>query len=161
MSIVSLLTCKEDFDMDRMLHRGKYKVPELEFPRPRRGRTPLLARQVHGHRPPIHRGDKIIAGSIFSWSLFWQLAAVVVLIWNYFRPWPDQRWCHYIFIQSVWATLVLAVITTIWFTIGGTRDIIDLFRALKVVKADDRDDGTVRSADKPHTEGVAAPADHH
>lgn len=142
--IVSLLTCREDFNMDRLLHRGQYRVPELasrgeKVPPPR-----AWAARAIGIDANYTRGDKAIAISVFGWGLLWQLAAIVILIWNLaFYRWSDKAWFHWAFFQNIWVVLVLAVITTIWFTIGGTRDIFALFATLKTLKRDDTDDGTV------------------
>jgi len=56
--------------------------------------------------------------------------------------------------------MVVAVITTIWFSIGSIRDIIDLFRTLnftlKNTNRNDADDGTVPA--QLHAEIRTAPA---
>ena len=43
----------------------------------------------------------------------------------------------------VWLSVVLGVITTIWFTIGGLVDLKALFRRLGKMDRDESDDGTV------------------
>jgi len=55
-----------------------------------------------------------------------------------------------------WLMLALAtaVIVTVWFVAGGLRDLIRMFRLLKQVGHDDRDDGRVighRNADEVGT----------
>jgi SSS family solute:Na+ symporter len=43
----------------------------------------------------------------------------------------------------VWASVALSVVITIWFTVGGLRDLRDMFRTLRTAKRVDADDGTV------------------
>jgi hypothetical protein len=47
------------------------------------------------------------------------------------------------FDNQIVVPLLVGIVTTVWFTWGGTRDLIHLFRALPHVKRDARDDGTV------------------
>ena len=49
---------------------------------------------------------------------------------------------------KIYITLILGVICTAWFLIGGVIDVTGLFRALANSRADDSDDGTVSYEDK-------------
>ena len=71
------------------------------------------------------------------------------LVWNFVRPWPLAWWAAYWHVVGVWAPLVLGVFTTVWFTIGGLRDLRHFFSALAVAQRDNRDDGRVASDSKP------------
>jgi hypothetical protein len=42
---------------------------------------------------------------------------------------------------------IIGIITTIWFTVGGTMDLVRLFKDLAVKEQDDSDDGRVTHDD--------------
>lgn len=146
--VVSLLTCKEDYNMDRMLHRGRYAIDgDTDAVQPvKKGFSwgKLIGIDEH-----FTKGDKVLSVATFCYSIFWQLVAVGVLLWWIFvGRLSDGWWFSYTMITGVWIPMVLAVITTIWFTIGSIRDIIDLFKTLNATlkkgQRNEADDGTVR-----------------
>jgi len=145
--IVSLLTCKESYDMDRMLHRGQYAIEKLDTPdEPTRVHHRFSWKRLIGFDEHYTRGDKVIAGGIFFYTLFWQIVAVVILVWNLaVWRWPDRWWFNYTFFANIYIPFALGLLTTIWFTWGATRDMIHLFRSLRTVARNDADDGTVRN----------------
>lgn len=141
--IVSLFTCKQDFDMDRMLHRGKYAIKSEDDTRAP-ARKGFSIGKLIGIDEHYSKGDKVISMVTFLWAIAWQLLAVGILLWwLFFGRLSDEWWFKYTIITGVWLPLVIAVITTVWFTIGITRDMVDLFRTLSVVRRNDADDGTV------------------
>jgi SSS family solute:Na+ symporter len=144
--VVSLATCRKDFNLEEMLHRGKYRLPseDILMGIPEKSQS-FLHRflQIDEH---FTRGDKWLVIGTFGWTTFMTLVALVVLFWRLFlgrlsRDW----WFNYTMITGVWVTLVIGVITTVWFLIGVTRDLINLFHTLETVKRSDSDDGTVRN----------------
>lgn len=141
--VVSLLTCKEDFNMDRMLHRGAWAKEsgggEAALPSKGHFRWSSLV----GIDSNFTRADKVLSYSVFGWKMFWFAAGFIILGWNLVRHWPLLWWSRYWFITSVVIPFVLAVITSIWFTWGGIRDLRRLFATLRVAQRDARDDGTV------------------
>ncbi|MCC7517677.1 MAG: sodium:proline symporter [Verrucomicrobiae bacterium] len=140
--VVSLLTCRTPFNIDRMLHRGKYA---------RNGASPETAKRkftwgsLLGFDREFTFGDKIISASLFCWSMFWFAVFIVMTLGYLLRPWPIHVWSTYWHINQVIVPLLVGIVTTVWFTWGGTRDLIRLFRTLPTVKRDARDDGTVVS----------------
>jgi len=46
----------------------------------------------------------------------------------------------------VWLALGLGAVVTVWFLIGGMRDLKDMFHLLRTKVRDDSDDGRVRTA---------------
>ena len=140
--ITSLLTCKEDFNMDRMLHRGKYKLeagPESRGAEEPRG---LWARMV-GYDEEFSLGDKIMSGGIFGWSMVWFVVFLAGTIWNLISRWPSGWWSNYWHIVGILIPLATVAFTIVWFTIGGVRDMYRLFRDLGKVERNDLDDGMV------------------
>ena len=143
--VVSLLTCQEDFDMDRMLHRGKYALDQdgaVSTPiKHRRNLATLI-----GIDECYTRSDKIMHWSIFSYSMLLNLVAVVFVVWNvFYQRWPAHWWWLYSSIRGLYLALALGIITTIWFTFGAIRDLIRLFRTLPTLQRNDADDGRVRN----------------
>jgi solute:Na+ symporter, SSS family len=143
-AIVSLLTCREPFNMDRMLHRGVYRREGPPVEHRIKGLRDFL-RKVIGINEEYTRGDRIIAVSVFLWSFVWNFGFVFlgVLIWNMFYRWPSHWWANWFFIERFALGGVVAIVTTAWFTWGGTRDLLRLFRDLKLKEVNELDDGRV------------------
>ncbi|MBC2592934.1 sodium:proline symporter [Ruficoccus amylovorans] len=144
--LVSLLTCKENFNMDRMLHRGKYAkltraVGDPRAPEPNRRRG-WLAR-ILGIDENFSRGDKIIAGGLVGWGMFWFSVFIVGTTWNLLAPWPVEVWKQFWHVVGIGIPVFMSLATAIWFTWGGTRDIFALFGHLKSQVVNELDDGTV------------------
>jgi SSS family solute:Na+ symporter len=142
---VSLLTGKEDFNMDRMLHRGKYAdlVPLLGDQPEQPTRSKVTWGKLIGLDENFTLGDKWIAGGLFGWNMLWFVVFVVGSVWNLIAPWPDSVWSLFWHISVVGLPVFIAVVTAIWFTWGGVRDIRALFRLLRLQKINHLDDGTV------------------
>ena len=90
-------------------------------------------------------GDKIIAWSVFIYSFVYSFIGcfVGVIIWNFFSPIGIRGWSCYFFIVNLAVPSIIAVISTVWFTIGGIIDMRRMFKALAAKKADENDNGTV------------------
>jgi len=143
---VSLLTCREKFNLDRMLHRGVYaRLDESTGALPvaeerRRG----LLQRILGFNEKYTRGDRWLAWSVFYWTMGNFAIFLVAAVWNlFFGVWSDKTWFLYWKYYTVGLTAVVGVITTVWFTIGGIRDLRLLFSRLKTLKVNSNDDGRV------------------
>jgi SSS family solute:Na+ symporter len=151
--LVSLLTCRVPFDLDRMLHRGAYAPPgpdAAKAPVPLRERMRLKNLLHFG--PDFSPGDKFAAAGLFWFAIFLLGVNVVVTVWNLLWPdvWTHNWWSHYWLIFGLALPFAVAIVTLVWFTIGGSRDIVGLFAALRTLRRDTADDGRVEEADKPH-----------
>jgi len=140
--VVSLLTCKEDHDMDRLLHRGSYAIktdlPEAESePRP-----PLIIRII-GIGKEFTKWDKVIAVGLFAWTMLWVVVLIIGSAWNAFSPLSNEFWASYWHVVGIGIPVFLCLVTAIWFTYGGVRDIRQLFTGLRREQVDALDDGTV------------------
>jgi SSS family solute:Na+ symporter len=76
--------------------------------------------------------------------MLWFSVVVIGSIWNWWSPWSIRWWSQYWFVVGILLPLTIAVGTTIWFTIGGLRDLRIFFQKIKTVRRDAHDDGTVR-----------------
>lgn len=139
--IVSLLTCKENFNMERLLHRGKYAVADdkvkIEFAK-RWTWGSIIGIDEH-----FTKGDKAISVSVFCWTMFWWLVFIVGTVWNLLSPWPLSWWAIYWHYHVIIIPLFVGAVTTVWFLWGGIHDLHELYQRLKTYKSDIQDDGTV------------------
>jgi len=153
--VTSLLTCREPFNLDKMLHRGAYAV-EAGHGRSTTGswRDRLHWRTFLSFDENFSRVDKLTAGGIFWWSIVLVVINVTICVWHFFvHPWPVAWWAHYWMITGIALPCAIALGTLVWFGIGGVRDIREFFIALRTMKRDVRDDGRVvgdhNAADEP------------
>lgn len=155
---VSLLTCREPFNLERMLHRGKYRRiddhraegqpmhgddpadPPIKRIRSFRG----LLKVLSGVDDQYTRGDKILAYSVIIYGVVILLGIwLIQLIWNLISPWSDRTWFEFTWYYNLTLLLAVGIVTTIWFSIGTTIDLRRLFKRLDNLQRDDRDDGRV------------------
>ncbi len=151
--IVSFCTCKEPFNMDRMLHRGIYNTDgNKKDVAEKKDDAPLLLRigrfiqkNMIGIDNQYTTGDKILAYSVFLWSFGYGFMGcfICVIIWNLFHKWDIEWWSTFFFIKNFLVAGAIGVISTIWFGICGTRDLFRLFRDLDAKETNVLDDGRV------------------
>ena len=139
--VVSLLTGRRDFDLDALLHR------DPAAPRPRRA---LTWARVIGFDENFSRGDRWLVGSLVAWGLMWFTIFIVGTAWNLIAPWSTPRWLSFWSVIGVGLPIFMTLLTGVWFTWGGLRDLGALFRALKTSRVDNSDNGVVpRPAAEP------------
>ena len=68
---------------------------------------------------------------------------MAVVIWNAISPWSNEWWSNYFYITSLIIPAIVGVISTVWFSIGGTVDIVRLFKDLAARTVDTSDNGQV------------------
>ncbi len=137
--LVSLIGKREPFNMDALLHRGKYAV-EGERKVVASVRSRIL--ETFGFGPEFTRGDKIIYAVTYAWIFFWFFVFVVGTIYNLAHDVPDSTWMSFWKVYTL-INVVLAIVVLIWFTVGGVKDLREMAQVLKTMKRDDRDDGFV------------------
>ena len=140
--VVSLLTCKEDHDMDRLLHRGSYAIKTDLLEAESEPRPPLIIRII-GIGKEFTKWDKVIAVGLFAWTMLWVVVLIIGSAWNAFSPLGDDFWASYWHVVGIGIPVFLCLVTAIWFTYGGVRDIRQLFTGLRREQVDALDDGTV------------------
>ena len=146
--IGSYLTYKP-YDLDKLLHRGKYADKPALPPMSWNIRS-IFARLV-GITPECTLGDKIIIYSVLGYSLVYGFGIVFIgiVVWNLFYPWPENWWTVKFFITTLLIPGIIAVISTVWFMWGGIRDMRRLFIDLENRKADAGDNGQIFGSDDP------------
>ena len=137
--LVSLLGKKQEFNMDKLLHRGKYVI-EDEYKvvnvRPQRGL------RILGIGKEFTKGDKILYYITYTWILSWFVVFVIGTIFNLTAVISDETWMKFWYIYLA-INIGASIIVVFWFAIGGFKDLKAMFQRLKTLHRDDRDDGTV------------------
>lgn len=157
--VVSFATSKKPFNLERMLHRGKYSLDEKRDLKIKWTVRTVFSNLI-GITPEYTKGDRIIAYAIFAYSFVYAFLIMFVLValWNLISPWPIEWWGTYFLIASVIVPGLTAAVTAVWFTIGGIVDMRQLFIDLKKRKDNPLDDGRVEGnmslADKAELEAV-------
>jgi len=136
---VSKLSKKKSFDLDKLLHRGKYAIKDesrIVTAIPERGWKML------GMGKEFTKGDKFIYIVNYIWTGGWTIVFIWGTIYNLTHEVSDQAWMQFwsIFIKI---HVALAIISIIWFSIGGVIDLKRMVHRLKTMKRDDKDDGFV------------------
>jgi SSS family solute:Na+ symporter len=144
--LFSLLTWGEPFNMDRMLHRGKYRredgAPPEKPPRSAKG----LLLSLLGITSEFKRGDKILSWSVFIYSMGWGFGVwLIIVFWHFSKEggWPNHWWTIWFRIENLIVPAIIAVISTVWFTIGGVLGLRDMFRRLAAQETNVLDNGRV------------------
>lgn len=137
--LVSLLGKRQAFDMDRMLHRGRYDLKkEIQVVQ----EQPLRGWKVLGMGKEFTRGDKFIYVMTYAWTFTWVMVFIIGTIINLTRDVGNGSWLSFWKIY-VWAYLIASVIVVLWFSTGGIINLKDMIRQLKTMKRDHRDSGFV------------------
>jgi SSS family solute:Na+ symporter len=139
--VVSLLTGggRKAFDMDKMLHRGKYLVRE-EYTVV--DAAPVKGWKVLGMGREFTRWDKVIYVATYAWTASWVVVFVVGTVLNLTREVSTAAWLGF------WKTytlifLAVSIFVIIWFSIGGIINLKEMVRTLKVMKRDHADHGFI------------------
>ena len=164
---VSLATCRQPFNLERMLHRGIYAGADEK----KDIHTKLTWKTLLNHfvsiTPEYTKGDKIITWVVFFYSIVYQflLAFVGVVLASRIFHWDVAEWSSYFFIVTILVPGIAGICTTVWFTWGSIKDILRLFRDLEARSRDVLDNGMVEGhvsladqADFAAKEGKATPA---
>lgn len=136
---VSLAQWRTKFNLDRLLHRGEYAME---------GESSLSIRDARGfwERLGFSRefkgSDRAVTFITLSWPLFWSIVFFGALAYRSTTGISPESWLAYWHIW-MWVVLVAGVIVTCWFTVGGFRDLVRLYRMLRTRRVDPTDDGFV------------------
>ncbi len=137
--VISLRWPGRDVDMDKLFHRGKYAV-EDDVVHGEEGAGFTFRSLKLGK--DFSRWDKVIYLGFFGWITCTTMLFLVVVVYSMFYEISSETWIWFWhgFLKVVF---ILGAFTTAWFTIGGLKDIKDMFHRLRTGKRDDRDDGSV------------------
>ena len=101
------------------------------------------------------RGDKALAWSVFLWSFGWSFCLCFLgnVVWHAVSPQPPSWWGRYFFLTNIVVPCIVGAVSTVWFGVCSTRDLLQLFRDLEARErsgggADATDDGRVGRAER-------------
>ncbi|MFH1688973.1 MAG: sodium:solute symporter [Candidatus Eisenbacteria bacterium] len=141
--LVSLLGKRRSFDLDRLLHRGRYDTARETTVV---NAAPSRGLRVLGMGKEFTRGDRIIYIASYAHTTFWILVFIVGTIYNLHHDVPSEAWARfwkfYFFVQ-----VVVSVFVIVWFAIGGFRDLGAMLGRLRVMQRDADDDGVAEHVD--------------
>lgn len=125
--LVSLLTCRKPFDLDRMLHRdsGAAAPPA---PKEKKFRWSPACRN-HRRIQPVRPDSRLVGRDLDRLYVFIFLFQLIAN--TCFGFWSDETWFAWFEYYTIWLNLLIGAVTTVWFTWGGIRDLVRLFRQLK------------------------------
>ena len=136
--VVSYCTKGQEFNIEKMLHRGKYAIRD-EF-------GELTSTPARGFRAIITEHftlqDKIIYASVLMWILGLWIIFLIGTILNIINDVKVEAWIVYWHIY-LYAMLVVGIGATVWLTIGGFIDLGKMFKVLSTTKRNVMDDGTI------------------
>ena len=143
----SFLTYKP-YDLDKLLHRGKYSDGTEPVKVPWTPRT--IFKKLLGITSEYSRGDRFIAYLVFFYSIGYGILLVFIgtIIWNAISPWPEHWWSLQYLITAIIVPIIVGIVSTFWFLIGGIRDMRQLFIDLEHRVTDDNDNGQVLKEQK-------------
>ncbi len=126
-------------DFDKLFHRGKYSLEEKtdEPPVP-----PAWWHKLLGITSEFSKRDKFVYLAVLINALVTILVFAVVTTMNLFIDFSESFWFK-VWAVYIWNVLITGMIVTVWFLIGGSMDLKDLFKKLSMKKRDDLDDGMV------------------
>lgn len=145
--VVSLATCRQPHDMQKLLHRGAYAVADDQVATTQNRQIAPWKRVILGYDENFSRGDRVLSATMFGWTaLIFAVFAVITLANAVFGVWSEPSWWRYFVINNVYLPLVVGVVTTLWLTVFGLRDLRRLFERLRTLRSDAADDGLVSAA---------------
>lgn len=137
--IVSLCD-RKIYELDKLLRRGRYAAKEDQIVIHQE--KIRWYEKLFGVSKEFGWFDKLTAYIIVGWCLGWAIFVVIGTVVTKIFPFEDSQWIafwkFYLIIGAV-----LAVGVTLWFVIGGFRDLFRMFKQLGTEKRDFKDDGFV------------------
>jgi SSS family solute:Na+ symporter len=146
---VSLLGPQTVHNLDKLLHRGIYALPEDALAGSVKHQS---WKQLIGLTAEFSRGERILFWATFWWSIgWWAFMGIGTLIQFGFGI-SDHTWSVFWWLKVWLLGLVMAIAFAIWFAIGGVRDAHRLFRDLRQLPTEADDDGIVPEDTAAHAE---------
>lgn len=127
------------FNLHKMLHRGEYAIEgehETNVALPPVGLKALLPSKEFTGK------DRILYYMMLIWGVGWAIFFIAVAIYHFLvgttDSWWEMFWRYY-----VWIIASLGIAATIWFCIGGIKDLKYMLLVLKTTKRNSDDTGRV------------------
>ena len=146
--IVSLLSKKPHFNIDKMLHRGEYAIEEedritqvtTDDSKPATLKSKL--KKLLGITEHFALRDKVTYGIAIGYHLTTFGIFLFMTLFALFVNLSEKSWA--VFLRYVLAAqLLTSFAVAIWLICGGFRDLKNMFAKLRTAKRNELDDGTV------------------
>ncbi|HBG25892.1 MAG: hypothetical protein A2Y10_17800 [Planctomycetes bacterium GWF2_41_51] len=135
---VSLLTCKSKFDLEKMLHRDSYQSKADN-----KKEKPAMGLKIFGITDEFTKKDKLIYLITICWSIGWMAVFIIGTIYAISGNTTTRGWAKFWQVQF-WIFVIASVPIIIWLTIGGVKNMFEMFNDLKASKRNELDDGRVK-----------------
>ena len=139
--LISLLGKRSVFNLDKLLHRGIYRLEDKELDEQLKKSRGFAVLGIDSH---FTRGDKLIYLGSILWTFGWWGVFLIGTAYGFMSKdgISPNTWSKYWQI-TVWISMIIGIATVIWFTIGGLTEMKRMFATLLLAKRNDSDDGTV------------------
>ncbi len=143
--LISLLGPQSVANMDKLLHRGAYAAKDEE------NRSAAAATGWRSLLPTkdYTLSDKVIYYFvIWGWPVVWFLIFAVITTYNVLvvdlsYDWWMKYWKYYTLFL-----FAMSILVVIWLTLGGLKDLREMYRVLSTKVRDATDDGMVHEQEK-------------
>ncbi len=142
--VASLATgLRKPFDLDKILNRKEDNIHKKSFIVRVKENTLVM----FGISEEFTFTDKLMFFLSYGYVFFFFIIFIIGTVYGLTYGIPDTVWLKYWYFY-IWLLLGWTVVITVWLSIGGYIDLMDLFRRLKNVSRDDYDDGSVKSREE-------------
>ena len=139
--VLSLIGRRQPYNLDRMLHRGKYDI-KGEHKQASDGMHRVWLKIV-GVTEEFSRADRVLAIAMVAYNLTWVALFFGALAVNFLiQPIADEWWTLFWRIW-IYMQVLIGIPVAVWFVIGGVKDIRQVFHRLTTMERDEADDGRV------------------
>ena len=142
--LVSLTWKPRVYDLDKLLHRGKYEVKQEHVvveAQPSRGW------RMFGMGSEFATRDRVLYILTYVWTGLWTLTFIIGTVFCLTHDVGKEPWLTYWQVY-IWVQIVMSAVVIVWFAIGGIKDVRAMTRQLATMERDDADDGMVRREDE-------------
>lgn len=143
--VVSLIDGRgKAYDLDKLLHRGKYATEDAteEARQVDHKQQKWSFSRMIGIDSDFSFLDKILYTFVTCWVFVWGAVFAIGSLLHMSDILKVEHWINFWHFYVILG-IVLGVITTIWFSIGGVVDLKDLLYRLRTMKRNENDDGSV------------------
>ncbi len=137
--LVSLFGRGKPADMDRLLHRGIHAdTNETHVIQERPG----IFWRIFGMGREFTFRDRVLYILTYIWTFSWGIIFGIGTLFNLAGEVSDVAWMEF-WRWYIWIYMLVSLTVVIWFGIGGTADLKDMFSRLKSMQRSEEDDGRV------------------
>ncbi len=147
--VVGSMVSRTSFNLDKLLHRGAFAIQDdqVQIDEPPSVHARLW--KLFGMGKEFTMKDKILVVITYAWTFSWTAFFIVITLLHFIfmtfgiPSFADSWWIEFWEIY-IWLNLGIGLVVTIWFSIGGTRDLLYMFKKLSSTERDDSDNGFVQ-----------------